>query len=92
MDAIVFSADPAMVQVDDAIRHLAEHQELYWEMGVPVIRERFTYPLLGFIHIKGGQIEYKVAIRDIIPFSKAHYEDPQLAPRVKPGLKNGNRI
>jgi hypothetical protein len=27
MDAIIFSANPAMVKVDDAIRHLAEHEE-----------------------------------------------------------------
>ena len=27
MDAIIFSANPAMVKVDGAIRHLAEHEE-----------------------------------------------------------------
>ena len=27
MDAIIFRANPAMVKVDDTIRHLAEHEE-----------------------------------------------------------------
>jgi hypothetical protein len=27
MDAIIFSANPAMVKVDNAMRHLAEHEE-----------------------------------------------------------------
>lgn len=30
--------------------------------------------MIGFIHIKGGQVEYKVIIKDIIPFSREHYE------------------
>ena len=33
MDAILFSANPSMVTVDDAIRHLSNHDELYWEVG-----------------------------------------------------------
>lgn len=84
MDAIMFCADPAMVNIDDAIRHLAGHEELYWEVGFAVARKRFTYPILGFIHINGGQVEYKVTIRDIIPFSPQHYDRAQSADRVKP--------
>jgi len=32
VDAILFSANPDMVTVDDAIRYLADHKELYWEV------------------------------------------------------------
>jgi hypothetical protein len=84
MDAILFSANPTLVEVDDARRHLADHDELYWEVGFQILREKFLYPILGFIHIKGGQVEYKVIIRDIIPFSREHYEDQNIAKRVKP--------
>ena len=84
MDAILFSANPNMVKVDDAIRHLSSHDELYWEVGFSVVRERFEYPMLGFIHIKRGQVEYKVTIKDIIPFSPEHYEGQPLAEMVKP--------
>jgi hypothetical protein len=54
MDAILFSANPTMVKVDDAIRHLSDHEELYWEIGFSINRERFLYPILGYIHICGG--------------------------------------
>ena len=84
MDAILFSADPNMVKVDDAIRHLSNHDELYWEVGFSVVRDRFKYPMFGFIHIKGNQVEYKVTIKDIIPFSPEHYESQPLAEMVKP--------
>lgn len=84
MDAILFSANPTMVRVDDAIRHLSYHEELYWEVGFRINREKFSYPILGYIHICGGQVEYKVTIRDIIPFSQRHYEGNELSERVKP--------
>jgi Endonuclease NucS len=85
MDAILFSANPNMVSVDDAIRHLADHKQLYWSVGFQIVRENFSYPMYGFMHISGGQVEYRATICDIIPFSRAHYEDEALAPRVKPG-------
>lgn len=84
MDAIMFSANPSMVRVDDAIRHLADHNELYWEVGFRIDPSNFSYPLMGFIHIKGGQVEYKTTIRDIKGFSPEHYESQGLAARVKP--------
>ncbi len=84
MDAILFSADPNMVKVDDAIRHLSNYDELYWEVGFPVVRDRFKYPMIGFIHIKGNQVEHEVIIKDIIPFSPEHYESQPLAEMVKP--------
>src|SRR5262249_8946535 len=84
MDAILFSANPSMVTVDDAIRHLSNHDELYWEVGFRINRSKFAYPIFGFIHISGSQVEYRVTIRDIVPFSKDHYENTKLAERVKP--------
>jgi len=84
MDAILFSANPAMVKVDDAIRHLSDHNELYWEVGFSIDRDRFVYPILGYIHICGGQVEYVATIQDIIPFSPRHYEDKELSKKVKP--------
>jgi hypothetical protein len=33
VDAILFSANPDMVRVDDARKHLADHKELYWSVG-----------------------------------------------------------
>jgi hypothetical protein len=84
MDAILFSANPSMVKVDDAIRHLADHKELYWEVGFRIVPDQFYYPMLGFIHICGGQVEYKVTISNILPFSPEHYEGPRLAEQVKP--------
>jgi hypothetical protein len=82
--AILFSANPNMVDVDDARNHLAEHKELYWSVGFQILKHKFSYPIYGFIHIRGGQVEYRATIRDIIPFSTRHYEDPALAPQVKP--------
>lgn len=84
MDAILFSADPSMVVVDDAIRHLGNHEELYWEVGFRISKNGLSLPMLGFIHIKGARVEYRVTIRDIIPFSREHYENKRLAERVKP--------
>jgi Endonuclease NucS len=84
MDAILFSANPSMVTVDDAIRHLAEHDELYWEVGFRIAKNEFSYPLYGFIHISRGQVEYRANIRDIVPFSPDHYELKPLAERDKP--------
>lgn len=84
MDAILFSADPDMVVVDDAIKHLAGHEDLYWEVGFRITGDRFSYPMYGFIHMCGGQVEYRASIRDIVPFSRDHYEDRALAERVKP--------
>ena len=83
MDAILFSANPNMATVDDAIRHLADHKELYWEVPFRVVKDNFSYPMYGFIHISGGQVEYRATIRDIVSFSPAHYEG-ELAARVKP--------
>jgi hypothetical protein len=75
MDAILFSVNPRVVDVEEAVTHLAEHEELYWEIGFRINRARFAYPILGYIHVKGNLIEYVVTIKDICPFSTRHYED-----------------
>jgi hypothetical protein len=84
--AILFSADPRTVTVDDAARHLADHEELYWEVGFQILRDKFVYPLYGFIHIMGRQVEYRATIRKIVRFSSAEYEDETFGAEVKPGL------
>jgi hypothetical protein len=55
-DAILFSANPSMVDVDDAMRHLEDHKELYWTVGFLIDKESFSFPLFGFIHVRGGQV------------------------------------
>jgi hypothetical protein len=85
MDAIIVSANAKLVHVDDARNHLDDHDELYWEVGFPIVRDNFSFPMYCFLHIMtNGQVEYRATVRDIIPFSPAHYEDPVLAPQVKP--------
>jgi hypothetical protein len=83
MDAILFSADPRKVDVEDAIKHLSKHKQLYWSVGYPIVKSGFKFPIVGFIHIKGREVEYKAIIEDNIPFSSDHFDDP-LAERVKP--------
>ncbi len=84
MVAILFSANPSFVTMDDAINHLAEYPRLYWEVGYKVKKENFEFPLLGFIYINGQGVNYKIVIEDIIPFSTDHYKNPSLAEEVKP--------
>jgi hypothetical protein len=82
---ILFSArDPEMVDVDDAIAHLKSHSKLYWEVMFPIIKDQFRYPIKGYIHICGRQVEYVAEIEDIIPFSRSHYEDESSASKFKP--------
>ena len=81
-DAILFSASPSMVDVDDARRHLEDHKELYWTVGFPIVKSQFSFPIFGFIHIVGGQVEYRALIADIVPFSAKHYEAPSLKPEA----------
>jgi Holliday junction resolvase-like predicted endonuclease len=42
--------------------------------------EKIFLPILGFIHITGGQVEYRATIKKIIPFDPSHYDDPTLKP------------
>jgi hypothetical protein len=84
MDAILFSANPSMVDVDDAIQHLASHAQLYWEVGFPIKKEAFVFPILGYIHVCGDRVQFKVVIERIEDFSPTHYEDSVFARTVKP--------
>lgn len=78
--AILFSASPSMVDVDDARRPLEDHKELYWTVGFPIAKDQFSFPIFGFIHVGGGQVEYRALVNDIVQFSAGHYEDPSLKP------------
>jgi hypothetical protein len=80
IDAILISARRGMVDVDDAIRHLQEHNKLYWSVGFRIVKTQFLFPILGFIHITGGQVEYQATIDDIVPHDNAYYENPDLKP------------
>ena len=80
-DAIIFSANPES-EVADAIKHLDDHHKLYWAVPFPIKKEKFSFPMDGFIHISGEQIHYKATIQNIIPFSPKHYEDEEVKPRV----------
>jgi len=82
MDAILFSANPNRTEVADAISHLARRKALYWSVGFKIAQakqDEFEYPMYGYIHITGEQVEYRATIREIIPFSRKHYY-----PLVKP--------
>lgn len=84
MDAILFSADLKMVNIEAAINHLKINDVLYWEVGFKINPKHFGYPMFGYIHICGQKVKYRVIISDIIDFSRCHYEDKELAPLVKP--------
>jgi hypothetical protein len=73
MDAILFSVDPQRTEVDDAIRHLADHTELYWSVGFQIAIDKFTYPMYGYMHISGGAVEYRATISNIVSFKGSHY-------------------
>jgi len=78
MDAILISWDPCPDEVEEVTKHLADGHEYYWR-----VRFRFasksdiSFPALGYVHMKGGRVEYKMTIRDIIPFSPDHYESTE---------------
>jgi Endonuclease NucS len=94
MDAILICVNPKKVPVDDAVKHLADHNELYWAVTFPIARDRFSYPIYGYIHMCGGQVEYRVSIRDIVPFSRDHHEDRALKPEtwVREWQENRNNV
>jgi Endonuclease NucS len=79
-DALLFSVNPSMVDMDDARRHLDDHEKLYWSVGFRIsktTKDTFSFPLFGFMHVKGhGQVEYRALVTGIIPFSPEDYENP----------------
>jgi hypothetical protein len=48
-------------------------------MPLAILKDQFTFPMYGLIHLTGEQVEYRATIRDILPFSPDHYN-----PSVKP--------
>ena len=84
MDAILFSDNPNMVDIDDVAKHLSNHETLYWTVGFrfsKATKETLSFPIYGFIHVSGhGQIEYRTLVHDIVPFSPSHFENPSLKP------------
>ena len=83
-DAILFSANPSMVDIDDAIRHLDDHEKLYWSVGFRIAKttkNAFSFPLFGFMHIRGhGQVEYRALVTCIRPFLPEDYENSLVKP------------
>jgi hypothetical protein len=79
--AILFSANPKMVDLQDAMDHLTTNRELYWATGAQMKRGNFAFPLLGLIHVNGVGGSYQSLICDIIPFSTAHFNDSSVKPR-----------
>jgi len=86
MDCIVFSANPRIAKMSDAIGHLERNEKLYFEVKFRIRKTQFSFPMNGLIHISGDKIRYKVRIVDILPFSREHYEDPSVAEAVKPSV------
>ena len=82
MDAILISWDPEPDEVEEVKRHL-DHYEYYWRVRFRIASSRFTFPMVGYVHMKGRRVEYMLTIADIVPFSPAHYE---LAAPVIPKL------
>lgn len=83
-DAILISANLRWVDMDDASRHLEDHKELYWSVGFQIDKHRLSFPVFVFIHISGGQVEYRARVNDILPFSETIYKDAALSERVMP--------
>lgn len=87
MDAILFSANPKICNMEDAVAHLKTHSQLYFEVKFPILKGSFrSFPIDGFIHVSGtgDKVQYRVRIEDIVPFSKDHYEKPELYGDVRP--------
>jgi len=84
MAAILFSIDSSIVDMNDAINHLRNRDELYFEVKFDIVKKQYSSPFLGFIHSKGDRVRWCIKIKDIVNFTKDHYEDPYLADKVKP--------
>jgi hypothetical protein len=46
-------------------------------------KNRFHFPLYGYMHIKGEQVKYRATIIGILPFLPSHYESKE-AEQFKP--------
>jgi hypothetical protein len=83
MDAILFSANPDWVDVNDAIEHLKTHSELYWEVPFPINKNKYESPINIEGYISGDQVKWVATIKNIVPFSPSHYEDEKFAKEIK---------
>lgn len=84
-DAILFCTKKEYLK--DSFDHLnnPKYDELYFEVKFPIKKTQFSsFPIYGYIHVKGNEVKARVIIQDIISFSKDHYEKPGLARKVKP--------
>jgi hypothetical protein len=86
MSAILFSANPKQCDMNDAVDHLKTHSKLYFEVKFRIRKSSFhEFPVDGFVHISGtNEVQYVARIVDVVPFSKSHYEKPELYGGVKP--------
>lgn len=80
MDAILICVNPKKYAVDDALKHLADHNELFWGVRFRIARDRFSYPMYGYIHMCGGKVQYRASIRDVVPCSPDQHQDRALKP------------
>ncbi len=58
MNSILFSANPKLVNMVDATEHLLTNDRLYFEVKFPILKAQFSFPMAGFIHIKGDKVRY----------------------------------
>ena len=73
MDAVLFSGN--VKSANNAENYLQNHNEFFWDVGFNLEKNKYVFPILGYMHIPGRQVEYIVTIKDIIPFSLQHYQD-----------------
>ncbi|HEY3973845.1 MAG TPA: hypothetical protein VGM18_12640 [Candidatus Sulfotelmatobacter sp.] len=75
MDAILISWRPDPKEVEDVLEHLADGHEYYWRVKFRFAKKNdFKFPMLGYVHMAGRNVEHLLSICDIIPFSTSHYE------------------
>jgi hypothetical protein len=79
--AILFSADPTIVNISDAIAHLQVNRELYWATGLRISRKNIQFPILGFINISGQGGCFLAEINNVIAFRTEHFNDASVKPR-----------
>jgi len=61
----------------DTFEHLKSHKEVYWSTGKGIKDYGvLSFPLIGLLYLnKKGDIRAICKIREILPFSPAHYKD-----------------
>ncbi|HSV01372.1 MAG TPA: hypothetical protein VLI91_14825 [Roseiarcus sp.] len=77
--AILFSADPTMVIMEDAVAHLRINRELYWAAGFESTGKTFNSQSLGSLML-AVRACFLAEINDIIPFLVEHFNDASIKP------------